>query len=103
MFSACEGLEELFVCGTMAIVDYKTEMLCAPKGGLPRGANVAWGTFDSYSLANGQANVQATAPVSWAIASTLAFNRDLDALPAGLEASATPPEVPSNDEGSKSE
>jgi hypothetical protein len=102
LFSAREGLEELFVRATMAIVDYEAELLCAPKDGLPRGADVTWDIFDSYSLEKEQAKVQATAPVSWAIASTLAFNRDLDTPPGNTEVSAIPHEAQSHNDTAES-
>ncbi|KAG9074629.1 hypothetical protein FS749_013783 [Ceratobasidium sp. UAMH 11750] len=74
-WNAREGLEELFARSTLAIVDFEAEKLCSPETGLSRGANVTWEIFAAYSLANEHSLVRNNAPVSWAIASTLAWNR----------------------------
>ncbi|KAG9077862.1 hypothetical protein FS749_010195 [Ceratobasidium sp. UAMH 11750] len=80
-FNAREGLEELFARATLGTVDLEAERLCAPESGLSRGSNVTWDVFGAYSLASEQSVIQEHAPVSWAIASTLAWNRNREWKP----------------------
>ncbi|KAG9092764.1 hypothetical protein FS749_015455 [Ceratobasidium sp. UAMH 11750] len=80
-FNAREGLEELFARATLGTVDLEAERLCAPESGLSRGYNATWDVFGAYSLASEQSTIQEHAPVSWAIASTLAWNRSREWKP----------------------
>ncbi|KAG8769276.1 hypothetical protein FRC12_005057 [Ceratobasidium sp. 428] len=100
-FSAREGLEELFARSTLAIVDLEAEKLCAKETGLSRGANTTWDLLLNYSLAREHSVVQNQAPVSWAIASTMAWSRKREWKPS--EVTQDLEDVESDDEPASQE
>ncbi|KAH7318797.1 hypothetical protein B0J17DRAFT_633960 [Rhizoctonia solani] len=68
-----EGLEEWMVRGTLAQVEREAEVLADGNEGLARGAGMTWGMLDETSVLDQRDAMRDTAPVIWAIMSTIAF------------------------------
>ncbi|CUA68631.1 putative protein L294 [Acanthamoeba polyphaga mimivirus] [Rhizoctonia solani] len=68
-----EGLEEWMVRGTLLQVEREAEALVSNENGLPRGAGITWDLLDDMSDLDQRDAMRSTAPVIWAIMSTIAF------------------------------
>ncbi|KAG8704943.1 hypothetical protein FRC09_003240 [Ceratobasidium sp. 395] len=71
-----EGLEELMVRGTLYLVDQEAQDLVDADSGLPRGAGAGWSNIETLSSPEYEQSIRHTAPVIWAIFSTIVLNRD---------------------------
>lgn len=76
LYNAREGLEELMARGTLSIIDREASNLCDASTGLRRGTNPDWDEFEDYTLEGQQDRMRTLAPVTWAVLSAIAYNRD---------------------------
>ncbi|KAG9088737.1 hypothetical protein FRC06_001900 [Ceratobasidium sp. 370] len=70
-----EGLEELMARGTLSLVECEAQMLADPRNGLNRSAGMTWDDIDSLSRENQEQTIRDTAPLIWAIFSTISLAR----------------------------
>ncbi|KDN35385.1 hypothetical protein RSAG8_11606, partial [Rhizoctonia solani AG-8 WAC10335] len=67
-----QGLEELMVRGTLHLVDREANVLTKLDNGLKRSAGMTWDDLENISRDEQEEKIQTSAPVIWAVLSTIA-------------------------------